>query len=299
MQELSDSEAPNSTHVPIWPGRPACSATSSMVKSDRRPGQTTWLPSPGVRDRAVAVWAVLLACLMIFSTTASSAEETVGIFTYHTHPPFITGQNQGLTYDLAEFLTSKSSGRFVFVVTPMSRPRLNKSIEQSQAAIVPWVNPAWFKDKAETRYLWSRHPLMEDANGVVSRQDTRIDYEGPASLSGLTFGGIRGHVYTGIDPYIEQSNTTRRVDSDNHLTNFGKLQDGRIDVTLIPESAALYLIKEHGLEDALYISSRPHSSYQRRVMVPGGRTDLMAFVDGVLSESSKDSEWLEIIERYR
>ena len=65
------------------------------------------------------------------------------------------------------------------------------------------------------------------------------------------------------------------------------------------ESAALYLIKKHGLEDALYISSRPHSSYQRRVMVPGGRTDLMAFVDGVLSESSEDSEWLEIIERYR
>ena len=242
---------------------------------------------------------MLLACLMAFCTTTSLAAETVRIYTYHTHPPFIIGQNQGLTYDLADFLTSKSSGRFVFVVTPMSRPRLNKAIEKPEAAIVPWVNPAWFKDKAETRYLWSSHPLMKDANGIVSRRDARIDYEGPASLSGLTFGGIRGHVYTGIDPFIEQSNTTRRVDSDNHLENFGRLQDGRIDVTLTPESAARYLIKKHGLENILYISPRPHSRYQRRVMVPGGRTDLKAFVDGLLSESSEDNEWLEIIERYR
>ncbi|MDX2315182.1 MAG: hypothetical protein QNL90_14035 [Gammaproteobacteria bacterium] len=53
------------------------------------------------------------------------------MYTYHAHPPFITGKNQGLTYDLADYLTGKSSERFVFVVMPMSRPHLNKAIELS------------------------------------------------------------------------------------------------------------------------------------------------------------------------
>lgn len=299
MRKVSTSKTPIGTPFHLWPDRPEYSGTTSMLKTDRLSGRKTSSSFPGARSRATIVYTVLLACLLAFGATTSVAAETIGVLTYHTHPPFITGQKQGLTYDLADFLTRQSSGRFVFEVTPMSRPRLNKAIEQSEAAIVPWVNPAWFKDKAETRYLWSRRPLMEDANGIVSRQDARIDYDGPASLSGLTFGGIRGHVYTGIDPFIAQSNSTRRVDADNHLANFGKLKDGRIDVTLTPESAARYLIKEHGLEDILYISPKPHSSYQRRVMVPGGRTDLTAFVDELLSESSEDSEWHIIVERYR
>ena len=299
MRKSSASKTSISTWINVWPHRPECPGTMSTVRTDRLPGHKAWSSFPGARSRATTVCTVLAACFLAFSATTSVAAETIGVLTYHTHPPFITGQKQGLTYDLADFLTSKSSGRFVFKVTPMSRPRLNKAIEQSEAAIVPWVNPAWFKDKAETRYLWSRYPLMEDANGIVSRQDARIDYEGPASLSGLKFGGIRGHVYTGIDPFIAQSNTTRRVDSDNHLANFGKLKDGRIDVTLTPESGARYLIKEHGLEDILYISPKPHSSYQRRVMVLGGRTDLIDFVDGLLAESSEDNEWHMIVERYR
>jgi len=275
MRQFAASKTPNGIRVPPWP------------------------PIQAARHRATTVCAVLLSCLLAFGPASAKAAKTIAMYTYHTHPPFITGKNQGLTYDLADYLTSKSSERFVFVVMPMSRPHLNKAIEQPEAAIVPWVNPAWFKDKAETRYLWSRYALMEDANGIVSRQDARIVYEGPASLSGHAFGGIRGHVYTGIDPFIAQSNTTRRVDSDNHVENFTKLRDGRIDVTLIPESAARYLIKEHGLEDTLYISPEPHSRYQRRLLVPGGRTDLIVFVDGLFFESSEDNQWQELIARYR
>lgn len=238
---------------------------------------------------------------MLFTTVLQASEpEIVAVYTYHTHPPFITSEDEGLSYDLAEYLTQKSHGQFKFVVMPMSRPRLNKLIETPQTAIVPWVNPIWFKDESESKYKWTENPLMEDANGIVSRRDHRVLYEGPSSLEGLTFGGIRGHVYAGIDDFIDQSPTTRRVDADNHLENFRKLQNARIDVTLTPESAARFLLREHALSDKLHLSPKPHSRYQRRVMIfPHNRRDLKDFLDDILTDVSDSAGWTAILQRYR
>jgi len=35
------------------------------------------------------------------------------------------------------------------------------------------------------------------------------------------------------------------------------------------------------------------------LLVPGGRTDLIVFVDGLFFESSEDNQWQELIARYR
>ncbi len=243
---------------------------------------------------------LLLFVSLVFLTSnlLAAAPEQVAVYTYHTHPPFVTGKHEGLTFDLAKYLSEKSGGRFRFRVVLMSRPRLNKAIKDPGAMIVPWVNPAWFKDVEEKRYLWSKNALMEDANGIISRRGRNLNYEGPSSLSGLIFGGIRGHIYTGIDDFIRHSKTTRRVNTDNHLANFQKLSKGRIDVTLTPESAARYLIKEHSLGEELYLSPKPHSRYRRRVMVPNGRADIMAFINEVLAASRHDKAWLQMFARY-
>ncbi len=244
---------------------------------------------------------LLLLVTLIFSTVNSlaAAPERVAMYTYHTHPPFITGKQEGLTLDLAKYLTEKSDGRFVFQVVSVSRPRLNMVLEKTDPIVVPWVNPVWFKDLDETRYLWSKNVLMEDANGIISHRDRSLIYEGPSSLSGLRFGGIRGHNYTGIDDFIRNSETTRRVNADNHVANFQKLKKGRIDVTLTPESAARYLIKEHSLSEDLYLSPKPHSRYSRRMMVPNARDDIMAFINEVLAASGDDEAWSQMFERYQ
>lgn len=248
------------------------------------------------------IWcASLLFFIVIISSISHpsiAAPEIVIIYTYHTHPPFITGENEGLTFDLAQYFSDKSDQRFDFRVVSVSRPRLNKLIETSEAMIVPWVNPAWFKDNEETRYLWSKNSLMEDANGIISHMDRSLVYEEPSSIAGLVFGGIRGHRYTGIDDFISHSKTTRRVDTDNHLSNFLKLSKGRIDVTLTPESAARYLMKDSKIGDQLYLSPKPHSRYSRRVMVPNARIDILAFIDEVLDASQEDESWSQMFLRY-
>ena len=44
---------------------------------------------------------------------------------------------------------------------------------------------------------------MEDSNALISYQKREIVYDGPQSLDGLIFGGVRAHVYAGIDDYIK------------------------------------------------------------------------------------------------
>ncbi len=219
----------------------------------------------------------------------------VPIYTYHTHPPFIIKAGVGLSYDLAKHLTSKSNGLFDFEVKPMSRPRVNKMIGQAESGIVPWVNPVWFRDQEETNYMWSDKFLMEDGNAVITHKDLKLVYEGPQSLNGLVFGGVRDHVYASIDDYIKKTGRLKRVDAENHLDNFRKLRKKRIGVTITPKSGAEYLIKKGSLQETLFVSPKLHSSYKRRVIIISKKRSMLVFIDSALVEPA----WYEIVQRYQ
>jgi polar amino acid transport system substrate-binding protein len=221
------------------------------------------------------------------------------VLTYHTHPPFVVGPQQGLTYDLAAYLTAHANGRYVFEVREMSRPALDKSLDMPLVSMVPWVHPVWFNDPHETRYLWSPYVFMQDATAVISRRDRPVVYQGPASLAGMIFGGLKGHVYAGIDAYIRETQALRRVDADNHLENFQKLLKRRIDVTLIPESAVLYLMKQEGLADQLFVSPHPHSQFTRRFFVTQQRADLCTYLNQTLSAAATQPAWQALLKQYR
>ncbi|MGE3537409.1 MAG: substrate-binding periplasmic protein [Candidatus Tectimicrobiota bacterium] len=244
---------------------------------------------------------LLLTLLYLACGTAicnATATEKVLLLTYHTHPPFVTGVKQGLTYDLAAYLTERAGHRYRFEVREMSRPALDKSLPILQAVIVPWVNPIWFHDQAETTYLWSTTVLMHDGMSVISRQEKKVVYTGPASLANLTLGALKGHVHEEIDQYIHDSQALRRVDADQHLDNFHKLLNGRIDVTLTPESAALYLLKREHLLERLFLSPKP-GRYARRLFVTQQRTDLRDYIDAAFSSAADQQSWDEILRRYR
>ncbi len=249
------------------------------------------------RLRVVACWG--LTALGAWHGSGAAAVEKIPVITYHTHDPFIVAEGKGLTYDLVAYLNAKAAGKYEFEAAPMSRPRLNRMIETPPVAVVPWVNPVWFKDADESRYLWSAQPLMEDGNAVISRADRRFVYEGPSSIEGLVLGGLRGHVYADIDDFIANSSSTRRVDADNHFSNFEKLLNNRIDITITPESAALFLIRQHDLTDKLFISPKPHARYSRRIMVTNDRADILSFVNDVLAASADDPDWAAMFARYR
>ena len=162
------------------------------------------------------IWLILL----VIPLRVSAAPEQITLFTYHTHPPFVTAPSQGLSYELATLMTRLSDGKYQFVVKPMSRRRVDKMLEEQRRGIIPWVNPAWFRDDHETSYLWSAKVLMVDGNALVSHQSRKIDYNLSASIAGLKFGGVHGHYYEGLD---YQNDNITRIDAANHLDNIRKL----------------------------------------------------------------------------
>jgi polar amino acid transport system substrate-binding protein len=245
--------------------------------------------------------ALFLSALVVtglYPLMALSEPETVRMITYHTHPPFINNPGAGFTYDLAAFLTEESNGRFAFAVSPMSRPRVDKLISKAETYVVPWVNPIWFKDKNEARYLWTRYMLMKDSNAVVSSKAEPVDYRGPDSLVGLTLGGIRGHRYAGVDDFIASGASIKRINSDRHQSNIRKLIKGRINVTIMPEAAARYLIATEQRGDTLYLSPTPHSSYARRAFVTNQRGDIRDFLDEIFGNLPVEPEWKSMLRRY-
>lgn len=244
-------------------------------------------------------WALLLLLAFVVLPGGESVAEEIPVYTYHTHPPFITGEKKGLSYDLARYLTEKSNGDYSFSLMPMSRPRVNKMLAESRNGIVAWVNPVWFKDEAEQKYMWTKPFVMMDGNAIISHVDLSLHYNGPESFDGLVFGGVRGHIYAGIDKYIASTGKTKRVDAEGHLDNFRKLVKGRVDVTITPISAAEYFIENEGLQDQLFISPTPHSRFKRRVIVVDRREEVLEFIEKTIFAMAIDDKWQEIVSAYR
>jgi len=241
----------------------------------------------------------LVAALMLLLGMNSHAE-TITIYSYHNHPPFVTGKSTGLTFDLADAL-QKAPGNYKFEVRLVPRARLNALLKNwiegrcedgscDKNWLVPWVNPKWgFIKGPVDNYIW--HELFDDSNSIVSHSDNPIDYKSPESLKGHLFAGMRGHRYVGIDDLVSRGEI-KRVDGNRERDNLMKLLMKRVDATLLPTSTMQYLLNVDKTIQAsagkFSLASKKHQSYTRYMMVPGSRPDLLK----VLQNSSQATESL-------
>lgn len=241
----------------------------------------------------------MTALIATASLTAVSAfAETVSVYTYHNHPPFVLESGKGLSYEFVDYLNKKSKGNPSFKIEVVSRAQLDKLVTAPDfSGTVAWVAPAWFKDKDRTTYLWSNQ-ITEDANVVLSNATQKLDYKDPASLKGKQFGGITGHNYAGIDDLVK-SGDIKREDSDKERSNLRKLEAGRIEATLLPRSTANFLLNEMELTSKLFVAPTPHSSYTRHMLIPKKNTELQKFVNEALADMAKDSGWQSTLSKYK
>lgn len=233
----------------------------------------------------------LFLLLYSWSAAAEALPKVVYLLSYHGHPPFVTGARQGQTYELAARLNAVAPAGVRVEVELLPRVRLNQRLQQwldgrcpgthcNDNWIVPWVNPKWgFVPASSDPYKWL--PLADDANVIVSRREVALEYQQPASLDGMLLAGIRGHRYVGIDERVE-AGLIDRIDSNVERDNLLMLLYKRVDAVLLPESTVRYflandpVLKEHA--DELYISRGKHQSYQRSMMLPSNRNDLVEWV---------------------
>ena len=247
------------------------------------------------------------SALLILSLLASPLQaETIHIYSYHNHPPFVTGKGKGLTYELADILRREAGGEYSFEVKILPRPRLNTRIKhwisgqcQQQKCtdnwLIPWVNPKWgFIKGPRDNYLW--HELFYDSSSVLSHTDNPIDYQGPASLIGKTIAGMRGHRYIGVDKLVAEGEI-RRVDGNKERDNLMKVLMQRVDATLLPTSSANYFLRnDQSIKpsaDKIILSDVKQQTFYRYIMLPETRQDLLDLV------SQAEQETAGILDAYR
>lgn len=231
---------------------------------------------------------------VVLSQFAMAATETVTVYSYHNHPPFVTGPDSGYTFDLVRQLNRVADGKVRFKVSIVPRSRLNHYLKGwisgkcpdagcQQNWMVPWVNPKWgFIKGGRDNYLWQQ--LFTDSNVIVSRRGDGFEYAGPESLKGRILAGMRGHRYTGIDDLVK-SGDVKRIDGNHERDNIIKLLHDRADATLLPESTINYYLENdteiQGQAANLKVADKRHQVYARFVMMPETRKDLLEIVSGL------------------
>jgi len=263
------------------------------IHNEWQSSQTIKLTNHGVYMRKILAF-LFTSIALCFSGPTMATGETILIYSYHNHPPFVTGSYTGLTYDLADALNKQAAGRYNFQVSIVPRSRLNYYLKNwidgkcpndvcEQNWIVPWVNPNWgFIRGDRDNYLW--HPLFTDSNVIVSLVTDSFIYNNPESLKGRVLAGMRGHRYVGIDELVTSGDITR-IDGNRERDNIMKVLVNRVTATLLPNSTMQYLLENDkeikAKAEQLKLGDEKHQIYVRHLMLPETRTDLMQLIENI------------------
>lgn len=238
-------------------------------------------------------------CILIFPVIAVAAEkENVDVYVYHLKPPFIVNDTYelGLYFDFSTYLNSKSD-KYHFETIFVPRKRIETMLDSDKLdGILLGVNPIWFKDKAETKYLWTSSVYL-DQDEVVSLAERAIEYTGAKSLAGKILGGVRGFYYFGIDEQVSQGEIAR-YDTIGEYELLQMLMLKRVDVGIVSRSTLEYLVEAKNWQGKFYLSKQPHDKYQRRILVPYTKKAVFDEIEPIVNNIMEDSVWKAILEKY-
>nr|WP_189359123.1 transporter substrate-binding domain-containing protein [Undibacterium squillarum] len=230
----------------------------------------------------------------------SASTQNFAILSHYQHPPYVTSTSDGLTFELANYLTRKSGGRYRFQSQILPKRRLlNLLRSNTEDALVPWVTPEWMPEAISFRPDWS-DTIMESNDLVISSQQKPLEWQGPVSASGLRFGGILGHVYTDLMTAFAQG-TIIRDDAPDDASNLMKLRKQRIDFLFLQDHAVQYYLHRHpALMADLYISKSKRNSkpHQLKIMLRVRNEADKSAILLIINRMPQDAEWQSILKRY-
>jgi len=228
------------------------------------------------------------------------AKQEVRLWSYYEFPPFVisSAEKVGLSYDFVEMMNLfEDNEQYEFVLEILPRKRLDAYLSKGKKGAVLWVNPLFFNDLKKEKYFWTKR-LLEDEQSFVSRAKDPFIFKGPKSLMnpGFVLGGMRGHIYGGIQNEIDQG-LIIRTDVDKEKQNIGMLLKKRVNVFLIPYTAMKYYEKRMNLYGKIFYSPKPLNTYSRSIMVSHDRA-VYDFLSKVVDESNKDEYWKALLDQY-
>ncbi|MBC3875751.1 substrate-binding periplasmic protein [Undibacterium flavidum] len=241
-----------------------------------------------------------LSLLLSLMTLNAYATTVIKVYTYHLKPPFVVREatRNGLYFDAIDYFNKRST-QYQFELHYLPRRRLDLMVNAGTLdGLVIGVNPLWFNDKQEHKYLWTG-TLLHDVDEVISTNEKAFEYTGLESLTGLRVGLVLGYYYFGVSE-MAVAGKLMRDDASSEDHNFKKLLADRIDVAIISRSNHDFVMKHQPeLVGKFYISSKPHDQYERRIMIPLSMTKVHKALAAIVSQMHSDPVWKERIASYR
>ncbi|WP_448565872.1 substrate-binding periplasmic protein [Thalassotalea ganghwensis] len=237
--------------------------------------------------------------ILISITWLSQAKELVNVYVYHLKPPFVVDlvKQQGLYFDFSRYL-NEVAPNYDFHTIFVPRKRITLMLEQGKLdGMLLGVNPVWFKDKEESKYLWS-DKILVDRDDFVSLKESPFEYNNPQSLRDKILGGVRGFYYRGINELVEK-NELVRVDTVGEDALLHMLLNKRIDTAIISQSAFKYITQDKALRGKFHLSEKPHDQFSRRVLFPKNLQSLYQELLPKINAMYDDSQWQKMVVSYR
>ncbi|RHW76669.1 ABC transporter substrate-binding protein [Colwellia sp. RSH04] len=229
----------------------------------------------------------------------SSSKIPINVYVYHMQPPLMISieDKTGLYFDFTRYLNQQSK-RYNFEVVFLPRKRLDKMLaDNTISGMVLGVSPTWFKDKAETKYLWTG-AFMYDRDEIISLSSNPVQYAKPASLENMVIGGVRGFYYYGINELVKQGKAVR-VDTVKEEDLFSMLLKRRVDVAIIGRSVYRYIMKDKQWHDVFHLSTIPHDSFERRILITKDRSALHLELSKLIDKLPEDKNWQQSLLNYQ
>lgn len=236
---------------------------------------------------------------LMFSTLAKS-KDVVTLWSYYDYPPFVISMadKKGLSFDFVEMLNLfEVDSPYQYELKIVPRKRLDAYLASDEKGAVLWVNPIFFADQKREKFAWTEK-VLEDEQSFISRARTPFIYTGPESLMTPNFvlGGIRGHLYGGIQDLIDDGKIVRK-DVNNARQNIGMLLKDRINTFLIPLSSMKYYEKDMKLSHKIYYSPKPLKSYTRHILVNHDEAVFTTLSD-IVNNLGQDEYWKTLLDQY-
>lgn len=240
-----------------------------------------------------------MCVLLLYVQASLSSPVQVDIYEYHQFPPMVVSQEKavGLSFAFARYLSNVSNRQYHFKIHLISMNDLQLKLKSQQPAVVLFVNPIWFDDPQESKFLWSKEVLtLKDE--IVSLSGKPFVFTQNEDYKGKRIGGIKGYTYPALDLLVSE-NLAQRVDAEGDLENLKRLyKKGDLDAIIVNQGPLKFYSQLLGIENKLFVSPKPSGVYQVKIMVTKSQPAVFEFIQNVLANMKEDPAWIEIKNLY-
>ncbi|MEH6346093.1 MAG: transporter substrate-binding domain-containing protein [Bermanella sp.] len=198
-----------------------------------------------------SLYSKLLLFIILFVRLAYCHGETPVLrfnVTPQGFPPYIiSSPPAGIMYDVLSYIAHKQG--YKIVAERIAENRVTVLLDHNKldahASAMEWVS-------SPEKYAFT-DPVLKVRDVVFTRKNTPLNYQSVQDLLGHRVGVRTGYSYQSLTEYFN-SGKIKRVDSSNELYLLQMLTRGRLDIAIITEHVALWLIKKNNIKTEFIIA---------------------------------------------